>query len=293
MNHTRWWFRFDLGIAFACIVCLSAATIVAAHEGPEHVIDSLTREMRLHGTNAELLYRRAIEYRSLGNRLRFERDLDAAIHFDTDFFPARLELAKCKLQQRDMVAARQLIEPLTKADSPALRAVALATRAEIDACESNWDHAIDSLTVALETRPDIEWYLQRAEFQTQAQKHEDAIAGLREGYANTESPLLLRELCDHLIAVQTTNAKLDDRRDYAEVMSIVQRELDESRIRSSWLIRRARIHAAQGEWTAARDDLLSAIAELRQRMSEQQPDAQVVSDHAQAQNLLQSLKHHL
>ncbi len=293
MNHFCLWIRCGLSLVYACVTCLCTATIATAHEGPEHVIDSLTREMRLHGTNAELLYRRAIEYRSLGNRSRFERDLDAAVHCDADFFPARLELAKCKLQQHNMVEARQLIEPLVGANSPTLRAVALATRAEIDACEKHWEHAIDSLTVALEIRPDVEWYLQRAEFQSQARKFWEAIAGLRDGYAKMESPLLLRELCDQLIAVQMIEAKRHDPKDFAEVMSIVQRELDESRIRSSWLIRRARIRAAQGEWNAAQDDLLSAIAELRQRTSEQQPDPEVASDLAQAQKLLQSLKDNL
>jgi tetratricopeptide (TPR) repeat protein len=245
--------------------------------------------MRFRGVSAERLYRRAIEYRSLGKQGLYESDLDAAFECDAAFFPVRIELAKLKLQQNDLQRARQLIEPLRDAKDRNLRAVALATSAEIDAIEKKWREATERFTLALEIRPEVEWYLQRAEVQHRAQDSVDLLAGLREGYAKTGSPVLLRELCDRLIDAAETQDEGEREAYHREASAIIERELHDCRFYSHWYIRRARLQSFQGDFAAARTDLEDATKELQSRISTHLPDPELLRELATARQILQRL----
>ena len=261
-----------------------------AHESPEHEIESLTREIKTQGVSAERLFRRALEYRSLRKHHLYEHDLDAALKLNPNFVPVRIELAKWKLQQQESSAARALIEPITSDEDRVIRAVAIAMRAKTEMIDKNWDRAIADFTTALKTRPDIELFLQRAESQHHAKNWDELLAGLRDGYSRTESPILLRELCDRLLEVQDESMNVNRQSCHREAMEIIEHELNGSRFQSSWLTRRARLRLTQKDRTGAATDLTAAIAEIQDRMSGNHPDPQLVAEIQAAKELLNQIR---
>jgi tetratricopeptide (TPR) repeat protein len=280
------WFLLLSGL----ILFTSLAIELQAHESPEHEIERLTQEMKTQGVSAERLFRRALEYRSMRRQQLYEQDLTEALELDPQFFPARIELAKWKSQQQKSSAAREIIEPLTQAEDRLLRAVAIATRAEIEMIDKNWDRATTDFTTALKIRPDVQWFLQRAESQSHSQDWAELLAGLRDGYSQTQSPVLLRELCDRLLDIQEENTSVDWRTCQREAMQIIEQELEDSRFQSSWLTRRARLRIAQADQTGAAADLSAAITELQNRMSNHHPDPQLVAELSAAKELLTRIR---
>lgn len=277
--------KLGLGFLATAIITLSLSHSWA-HDSPVHHVDSLTREMRVHGATAERLYRRAIEYRSLGKWSRYEGDLEEALRISPEYVPVRLELAKRRLSQGALAESRTLIMPLLASSDRQLRAVAFATRAEVDAAEQHWAQAVEALDVALAIRREVEWYLLRAKAQQQVYATDRLLAGLREGYAETESPLLLRALCDQLIEVRLDDPHVDGPRCHREAMQIIEDELATSRFRSGWLIRRAKLRLLQDDPAGVERDLQAAIAELQTRIGTHQPDPELVKELAEARSLV-------
>ena len=58
------------------------------HDSPQHVVDHLTARMAREGRSAELLYRRACEYRALGRLDPAADDLEQALRLDPSYRPA-------------------------------------------------------------------------------------------------------------------------------------------------------------------------------------------------------------
>lgn len=251
-------------VSLVLILICCAARVAVAHDGPEHVIEAIDAEIARSGPTAELLYRRACEYRALRQYERTEADLNGALKLDSSFTPAQFELARLLVQRGDAVRAFALVEPLVSADDDSLRIAATALRGELHLAQGDAARAIADFTTALNSRPDVEWFLLRSEAHHAAGDDAAAIAGLREGWTQTESPVLQQALCDALISQGGAHL--------AEAVTIVERELADGRFHSAWLLRRAQIRLAQSERTAAEVDLRAAFAELQARLNPERPD---------------------
>ena len=288
----------------ALAVVASAAASLRAHEGPEHVIDELTAAMERTGPSAELLFCRALEYRALRNYERAEADLRRAIEFhDRIELVARTELARVLVKRGQDDEAAKLVDAMLARHGdpqPDYYCELVALKGEIAFDRRQWQVAAEQFTAALETRPEVSWFILRSRAQSHLPKQtEQQIAGLRAGIAATQSPVLLRELCDTQIAA--AEARLSPRplgrgaggegaaaavepvlvsnsSEIAEAKKIIASELAASRFQSAWLIRRARVRRLTGDDAAARSDLQAALAELEPRIHPERPDVALVID---------------
>jgi tetratricopeptide (TPR) repeat protein len=276
-----------LRLAVFAAVGLAGLATTHAHDGPEHVIDAITAELTKSGPTAELHYRRACEYRALRKYAEAETDLRTALRLDADLVGARFELARLLLRDGRFDAARTLLDPLTTSPDVALRAAALALRGELQASQGARSTAVADFTTALSLHPDVGWYLRRSQLQTRPEEADVRIAGLREGYATTQSPVLRAAWCDALVDAGAAapeefrlQALLND------ASSIVADELATNRFLSAWLVRRARVRRLQGDAAGVSQDLHAALAELTARLEVPRPDPSLLDERAEAYRLL-------
>lgn len=273
------------------LMALAAATTLA-HDGPEDVIARLNVQLLRSGPSSDLLFRRACEFRALRQYERAAADLQHALKLNAALDAARLELARLQLwamqhpTESELGSPATTIEPLTRHSDPDLRTAAIALRGKIHLATGDYSAAADDFTTALQRRPDLEWYLWRADAQQQIGQLTLAIAGLREGLAETASPVLQTALCELLIEVAEAATHSEFPESLREARTIIESELSDSRVRSAWLIRRARLVLIEGAAANAQSDLAEAMAELDTRLTTQRPDPQLLEQREQAQRLL-------
>jgi tetratricopeptide (TPR) repeat protein len=280
-------------------IMLMLSQTAIAHDGPEEVITTLNAAILKSGPTAELLFRRASEFRAMRDYRHAAADLRYALRLDSSMEIARLELARLQLQllKSDAVPGRgttafgeplKTVEPLVDSNDPSIRIASLALRGEIHLAADNWLSAIEDLSAALEHRPEVQWYLWRAEAQQRSNQHIACAEGLRAADAETQSPVIKAALCDALIeAVRyvtnsgTTSADLIE-----EATSIIDLELRTSRLKSAWQIRHAELLFLCGDRQLAEPALHAAIEELNARLQTQRPDPALVRDRERAVKLL-------
>lgn len=265
-----------LGLVLALTLPGPGVSPAGAHDSPEHVIEALTARIQAE-PRPDLLWRRAAEYRSLGQLQPATRDLKQALKLNPNYLPALTDLSRMQLAQGSGRAALRTIEhALGLPDVPedAQRAPMRMVRAEILCASGDFEKALADCELALPYASGIEldWYLTRSQIQARLGRFREAAAGLREGFERTGSAVLEVEWIDALI----------DGGLFGDATHRIESFLEESRWRSSWLIRRARVRLAQGELGPAHNDLLAAIQELNQRMNGLQPSVALVADRSLA-----------
>lgn len=261
------------------LACGFAAAPAAAHDSPEHVVEALTAQMAKTGPTADLLYRRAVEYRALRKYAEAEADFEASLALDLNSFATTFALAEILATQKKWQRCIELVEPLTTAKDQSLRAAGLSLRGRIRAAQGDWNTALADFEAAMELDELIETYLLRAKAHAELYERSKQIEGLRQGWTRTESPVLLRVLCDALIDAEGKHL--------AEAMTIVNREAAESRYRSAWLLRRARLHLIQNNRAEAIADLQAALSELNARLDTPRPDPTLEWERTAAEKSLQ------
>ena len=168
---------------------------------------------------------------------------------------------------------------LTSSPDPATRTAAIALRGEIYMGKHQWKEAINDFSFALSVEPSLAWFTYRAEAQQECGLYEDAISGLQEAYALTKSTVIRKALCNTLIAVarqppQDSSSSLNattvnsyNVNSYLEEASkIIDEELAENRLKSSWQIRSGQVFLLRGDSKNARQEFLDAIYELDDRL---------------------------
>lgn len=281
-------FEFASRVLVAAILVVAGVSPACAHEGPEHVIEALTAEIERTGPTAELLYRRAMEYRALRDFARAEADLRAAVRQAPDDPAVQMELARVLAKQRDKgFEAALWVDGLQRTyavgTKPSFYPDLLALEAELDLEYGAWPEAVDALNRAITMRGEVAWYVLRSRAQSRLpEQRTEQLQGLRDGYATTRNPVLLRELVDALM--RTTGAAAQVAR--AEAALLIDAELAANRYRSAWLIRRAKLRALEGLPTAAKTDLRDALAELELRIHPTRPDVELVIQRGTAHAML-------
>ena len=234
---------------------------------------------------------RAYEHRAVGHLADAAADFQAAYDLDTHLVHALKELALVQLGEGrpdlalrtiDRVLAGRGVPP--EASSVGSRDSAieppsdfLIARAEILTAQQNYRAALDDCETVFRQRTDNpEWYLLRAQLQRRLGLFGDCLRDLREGFARTGSAVLEEECIDAMIDAGHHKAALKQ----------IETELRDSRWRSSWLIRRARVRLALGETKAAQRDLHAALKELNSRLLPSAPELTLVLDRGIAKALL-------
>lgn len=248
-----------------------------AHEGPEHEIEELTERMKTEGESADLLLQRAIEFNILRKSAEAIRDLQRALVFEPKSPGIHLELSRAyfasgKTNEAFDTATRGL-ESATGGPKAAL----LMVRADIARARKDYPKALEYVERAIrEETNNVESYLARSQLQQLLALKKDRIAGLEEAMAQTGSGLLEAEYVDALI----DGGRLD------QALVRIQAELDDARLRGTWLIRRARVYLAQREETKAQSDLKAALEELNERLGRSASDPLLLLDRALTHELL-------
>ncbi len=263
----RTWF---LGVVAWLLLVTQSAAFLAAHEGPQHEIDELTERIAADGPNAEWNYRRACAYIAIQSPEKALDDLRTAIQLDARHFDAHLELCKVLLSlgQLDdaMKASTHAKETFPMHARYAECAVA---RGDIFVAKNQWDEALAEYLLACERRPDeIDWRLKLSAVQSHLGRHEDRIVGLKEAFDRSGSVVLRTEWIESLI----------DGGRAQEALPWIEAELESSRWRASWLLRRARAYAQLQESRLATNDLEEAKAELSARMQGRRPSPSLLLD---------------
>lgn len=248
-----------------------------AHDGPEHEIAELTLRIEA-GESADLLTQRAIEYQVLGKYAEAAKDLERAL---------KLEEGSV-LAMRELIRAQFSLGKTNEALSTATRAVkllrpgpdhayVLMLRADLLRRAREFQKALDDANTAVREYPgNVEWYLTRSQLHALLNQKTERIKGLDEGIKATGSGLLDTERVDALIA--------DGQSD--EALALIEKELKSSRLRSSWLIRRAKVRLGIGKSEGAKADLEAAIDELDRRLNTKFVDASLLVDRGTALDLL-------
>ena len=259
-------------------IALLAALGLRAHEGPEHEIEELT-ELIAMGETADLLLQRAIEYRVLGKHQEAARDLEQAARLDTSSLLLQRELGRVyyalgKTNEAIDVLSHALS---SKMDQPSELGSLRALRAEFLGARNENQKALEDCEAAIRLQlSNVEWYLLRSDLQRRLKKAKERIAGLQQGIGETGAGILETELVEAYLDAQQFQAALP----------IIERELESSRMRGSWLIRRARARLGLGEKESAKTDLEAALREIGLRLQGGSKDPTLLAENGRAYDLL-------
>ena len=269
--------RFATLIAIA--LSLANPFSAPAHEGPEHEIEELTEQIDKFGETASLLTERAIEYRVLGKWAEASRDLERATKLDPNSIHAYRELGRVQfLSGKTNEAIATVTRALTlKTEEPIDLGGLRMLRAEFLRARGENKKALEDCNVALQIhKQNPEWYLLRSDLQSRLKLNKKRVAGIEEGLKETGAGILEIELVDAL---------LDDKQ-FRPALIKIEAELKSSRIKSSWLILRARTRIGLGQSAGAQEDLKAALAEIANRLNLTTPDVPLLLDKALAHELL-------
>jgi tetratricopeptide (TPR) repeat protein len=259
-------------IAMALLVC--AVQVVQAHDSPEHEVDALTLRMSKVGKTASLLSRRALEYKALGELDKAATDLTEAIRLDPKSAAAYAELSKVEFAQEKLSQAYDdATRSLGLMEDGADRGPIYLLRAQIQAARGHAAEALADCDFA-DRKDDLDWYLVRSQVQAQVGKLNERVAGLKAGYERNGSIVLEIEWIEAMI----------DAGEYKPALERIERHLNQLRLRSSWLLRRAR--ALKGLHREFEADARAALAELEQRLNPRRPEPTLLLDRATAFALL-------
>jgi tetratricopeptide (TPR) repeat protein len=255
-------------IAFTCY----------GHDGPQHEVDELTERMKIEGQVPNLLIQRATEYKVLGQFAEAAKDLERALVLDEESVPARRELSLAyfslgKTNEALATINRALNSPADSIEQAGL----LMVRSGLFRTRREYAKALQDATDAIKYYPNnVEWYVIRSQLEAVLKLKKERIRGLEDGMRETGSGLLQAEWIDALI----------DDSQYGIASEQIEKELQHSRWRAAWLIRRAKVRSATAQTDQAKADLSAALDELNQRLGSSSAEALLLADRGLAYELL-------
>lgn len=269
--------RMILG-AVLLLGTLALPQFTSAHDGPEHDIEELTERMKEEGESADLLLQRAIEYSVIRKNKEALTDLERALHYEPESAPILRELSRAYLASEKTNEASDTIKrAIQHAEPGAELGSAHMVQCEIRRARKDYAKALEAANLAIEEHAEsVEWYLTRSALQQELGMKKERIKGLDDGMKHTGSGLLENEWLDALI----DGGKGD------LAMARIQTELEDARIKSTWLLRRAKVRLATNKKEAAKADLEAALKELDTRLGRGAPDPLVLMDRGQVYELL-------
>jgi tetratricopeptide (TPR) repeat protein len=262
------------------VSCLFAAFLVAdgsallAHDSPDHEVELLTLKMSRTGKTPTLLIRRASEYRALGDLTRAATDLQEAIALQPKLPAAYADLSRVQFAQEKLSeACESVTRALALTQDAGERPALFLLRAQIQAARGLATEALADCELSAR-RDDQDWYLIRGQLQGKLGKLDARVAGLKEGFDRNGSIVLEIEWIEAMI----------DAGQHRQALDRIEEHLNQLRLRSSWLLRRAR--ALKGLKAEYLPDANSALAELNQRIRPENPEPTLLVDRAMAFALL-------
>jgi tetratricopeptide (TPR) repeat protein len=261
------------------ILVLAAALAFAApcgaDPGHEVRIEDINAQIAANPNLPDLYFQRSVNYREINRLAEARADLDKCLTLQAGFLPASRELARLDEMENHR---KEGIERLEKAiaAAPADAAFHLpgcyALLADMLLKDNSNEKALVAAGkgISLSQEMTIDLYLLRAEAQRRLGKNDDRVRDLAGA---------MEKLKSFVLRIAWIEALIDAGRS-AEVLPEIQKEIDASRYKSSWLIRRARVRLHDGKKDDAIADLQAALTEIEPRIRPEHPDLSLVCDRA-------------
>lgn len=243
---------------------------VSAHTDLSKTIEALSKKIAAKPT-AELYFQRALEYRALREKRHTIEDLRKAVELQEDFPAAKFALAE-ELGKSDeaLGLALELSMPGEVTNLPLQSNLLLARvyrkRKELEQALAVCEKL--SPVAAKTPRDDTEVSLLHADLLLDLNRPGEAAEVLKTSWKRTNSIVARNNWIDTALTAGQTK----------ELLPFIENELQTSRLRSSWLIRRARAFLILDKRDAARTDLVSALLEINSRINPAQPDLTLIAD---------------
>lgn len=253
---------------------------VWAHDEAGVHIEDLNERIAQLPEFPELYFQRGVEYLAMQDLEKARGDFLKALSLRADYLPATRSLAMVTFRLNDAPKALQILRDGIAQAPPAHAFLLPGCRqleGEILLTQNKPTEALQALDLATKSDfPDVDTWRLRAVAQRRLGKHAECISDLKNAWQKSHAIILRNEWIDASISLGHIE----------EVLSIVEKELAESKWRSSWLIRRARIHLKSNRPTEANADLTAAVEELNQRLSSPTPPYVLLCDRGLAHALL-------
>ena len=248
------------------------------HHGPEELVAELSAKLAKQPDNVELLSLRATEYRTLGMHAKAETDLRRVLAKNPQSVAETESLARVLWAQGKQDEALSIVKQAVAATKGRERAAGLILQSEWELERGSLDEAMATCQKAFREDPQgmVDWYLLQSRIQERMGKLAERVAGLHAGHEQLESIVLRNAWVD---------ASLDAGM-FTSLAAVIEQELEKSRLKSSWLIRRGRLRIGTAAEKAAHEDLKAAIIELDFRIHPKRPDAKLLIDRGWARLLL-------
>jgi tetratricopeptide (TPR) repeat protein len=251
------------------------AALAKADPGHEVRIEDLNKQILLNPAEPELYFQRGVNYREIPRSAEARADFEKALALQKDFIPAARELARLDEAEGRRAEAIKRLEQ-TIAGAPASAAFHIPACCEVLAdfylkSERNGDAlAAAQKGISLGKDVSLELCLMRSEAQRRLEKHGDRVRDLAEAQQKLRSFVLRIAWIEALIDAGRT----------AEALPEINKEIEDSRYKSSWLIRRARALLHDEKKAEAAADLDAALAEIELRIRPENPDLSLLCDRA-------------
>jgi tetratricopeptide (TPR) repeat protein len=263
-------------VLFSSVILLPC---VPAHHDTEKMIALFTERIKSGEASAELHYRRAVEYRILLQSSKAEDDLHQALEYDPNYTSAHRELAHLLAKRGEkklaVKAARRAIRASGNLNE---RSAAMILLARLLAVSGQPKAALRHCRDAFELKPsgEVEWYLLHAELLVSINRKNERPGILAAGYTATHSIVLRNAWVDALL----------DAGDFKTALPVIEHELSDSRLKSSWRLRHARTQLGLGRTADAGVTLTLCLEELGKRIHPARPDISLIAERGLAQALL-------
>jgi len=260
------------------MLCLSCH----AHESPSHTLELVNKHIEENST-PELLFQRAMAYKSLGKMELATADLTAAIKAQPNQLSWQLE--RCRIQlttNRADIALHSANKALKLTKDNSQRAEIHILRAQAYQLSNRPKPSLQACQLAFKEVPDgkIEWFLLRAENQYLLGLHQQRLRGLTAGLKKFPASIIRPHWVDALIDAGKVQTALTH----------IEKELLTLRWKAHWQIKQARAFIAINRKGDAEKILSAALHEINNRLSPTQPDILLLADKAQIAVLLDDTK---
>src|SRR5687768_5816431 len=165
--------------------------VALAHDSPEHEIEALSRTIAVKGPTAEMLARRATEWRALGKYDDAANDLRQALMIKSNSIPLLLEYASVELERGNVCNAETVaghgLTRATETEMPPLHMMLAETAERRGLHELALTECERAMSLG---QPQLEWHLTRARLMCRLAKHGEAAAALKAAYEKTPNVVL-------------------------------------------------------------------------------------------------------
>ncbi|HWB02398.1 MAG TPA: hypothetical protein VG796_05190 [Verrucomicrobiales bacterium] len=247
----------------------------AADPGHEIRIEDINAQIAANPNLPDLYFQRAVNYREINRLADARADWEKCLTLQRGFLPASRELARLDELENHRNEGIQRLEKAISAAPPEASfhlpgCYALLADMQLKAGTNEAALIAAEKGISLSPEMSIDLYLLRAEAQRRLGKHDDRVRDLASATAKLKS---------FVLRIAWIEALIDAGRS-AEVLPEIQKEIDTSRYRSSWLIRRARVRLHDQKKEDAMADLQAALTEIEPRIRPEFPDLSLVCDRA-------------